>query len=731
MVLALPTTLLVVLALIGVVGQFHTANDAAVTVREVDLVLGSQELVHSLQRERGLSNGLLGGASGYRAALDTQRRVSDSSRTALDRELAGSQAGRSAGAVRAALSKLADLGTVRGSVDAARIDRPQLLAFYTAAINALNDATAGTQAGQQDAAMRQGLQALQQLGQAKEATALERGQLNGVFAAGAFTPADYIAFTEVRARRLDALTAFARVATARRANDLAAAQRTTQATLAANYEQHALDGASGKPLHLSPETWWAAMTRVVDDLHTVQRGIGGDVQARAKQIRGDALRMLAAYSAAAALALLFALLLLLYTFRSIMRPLRALTGEARDAATKRLPGAVAAIQAAEDPHAVIVARSRSSLIAHHDEFSEVAGALDELQATAVRLAVEQAVMRRNTAESLANLGRRNQNLVRRQLGFITSLEKEESDPNQLANLFELDHLATRMRRNAESLLVLVGEHSPRRWSGAVEVGDVLRSAFAEVEDYRRVVLRRMDEAPVRGDAAAEISHLLAELLENALTFSPPDREVEVQARMTGEEYHIAIVDQGIGLSPQAMAMANARLRGEESFLVAPTRNLGHYVVGRLAERLGIRVWLHDSPLNGVTARVVLPGGLIVAPERADPPRPAPAPAVAAVGAGQGTAVAIAAPPASNPPAGPGGSAPPAWPPRAEPADSTGTTRNGLVKRQGRRAQTTPRPAAPAGAPAVPERSPAEVRSMLESFRGGVHRAEQRRTDGRQ
>src|SRR5205807_2664771 len=151
------------------------------------------------------------------------------------------------------------------------------------------------------------------------------------------------------------------------------------------------------------------------------------------------------------------------------------------------------------------------------------------------------------------------------------------------------------------------------------VGDVLRSAFAEVEDYQRVVLPWVEDAWVTGTAAAEVSHLLAELVENALTFSPPDQKVVVHAHKAGSRYHITIVDQGVGMSPATLATANSRLRGEQSFLVAPTKNLGHYVVGQLAERLGVLVWLYDTPGGGVTCRVVLPAALFEVPEKAAPP----------------------------------------------------------------------------------------------------------------
>ena len=228
-------------------------------------------------------------------------------------------------------------------------------------------------------------------------------------------------------------------------------------------------------------------------------------------------------------------------------------------------------------------------------------------------------MRRVATESLVDLGVRHRNLAHRQLSFIGMLQREESDPAALARLCELDRLTSRLRRNAESLLVLTGKRGARRSSEPVPVADVLRLALTEVEDHHRVTLRVVDGAPVRGAVVAEVAHLLAELVENALTYSPPDAEVEVWARADEGECRITITDHGIGMTAEELAAANARLRGEESFLVAPTRCLGHHVVGRLADRLGVRVWLHESLRRGVTARVALPEELLAVPSRPEQP----------------------------------------------------------------------------------------------------------------
>jgi anti-sigma regulatory factor (Ser/Thr protein kinase) len=167
-----------------------------------------------------------------------------------------------------------------------------------------------------------------------------------------------------------------------------------------------------------------------------------------------------------------------------------------------------------------------------------------------------------------------------------------------------------MRRNAESLLVLVGETSPRPWSAPLPVADVIRAALSEVEDYRRVVLRRVDEGWVAGAVVAEVAHMLAELVENGLSFSSPDLEVEIYGRRTGNKYLLAVVDYGIGMPREELEKAKARLRDEENFLVAPTRFLGHYVVGRLARQLSVQVELGESPVTGITARMLLPAELL-------------------------------------------------------------------------------------------------------------------------
>ncbi len=297
--------------------------------------------------------------------------------------------------------------------------------------------------------------------------------------------------------------------------------------------------------------------------------------------------------------------------RSITRPLRRLRTEAHHMATERLPSALREIVETPFGEDVVVPELDPIVIKTRDEVREVVHALNDVQDHTLALVADQAVLRRNIADSFVNLGRRNQHLLDRQLEFITELEQSETEPEELESLFRLDHLATRMRRNAESLLVLAGVESPRQWSGPVAGDDVIRAALGEVEDYRRVAIRHIDDVQFAGEVASSLSHVLAELTENALNFSPPNANVELKGRHGDGGYLIAIDDDGIGMSAEELERANRRLSGEESYTIAPSRYLGHYVAGHLAQRFGIELRLQDRPAGGVTALLTVPAELVV------------------------------------------------------------------------------------------------------------------------
>ncbi|WP_433662242.1 sensor histidine kinase [Nocardia sp. CA-128927] len=587
------------------VGSYRQSGE---TVDAVSLALAVQDLVQEVQRERGLSNGLLGGDSRLERSVADQRINTDRALNALEGAM-GNTPG--AAQLRSALDRFVALAATRVQIDSRQTSRQTAFQFYTDGISALNRLTLGLDSAR-DAQVRHGLRALYALGDTKEQTAKERGFLNGVFAADEFRPDEYGQFQEIRAAKTAGLAAFARDATGRQQRLVDAALRSENATKAAESEQIAIASYAGPLMRsVDPVTWWAQMTAVIDEQRRVQQVIGDDVRQRSLVLRKHAALILGGVLLVALIAVIAEVTMVFVSIRAIVRPLAKLAADADDVADRRLPGIIAAWHASDQsqpppPEPVYAAPGAST------EINALAAALDGVQSTAFALASEQATVRRNTVESLANLARRNQNLVRRQLGLISEFERAELDPKGLSNLFELDHLATRMRRNAENLLVLVGEASPRRWAEPIALTDVIRAGLSEVDDYHPVVVHRVDEVAIVGGVVTALAHMLAELIENGLAYSPPDLEVEIYGRMLPTGYLLAVVDHGIGMPSDKLAEANARLRGERDFVVAPSRYLGHYVVGRLARRLGIEVELNASPVSGIVARLHLPAEIIAA-----------------------------------------------------------------------------------------------------------------------
>ncbi|MEU4158294.1 nitrate- and nitrite sensing domain-containing protein [Actinoplanes sp. NPDC026670] len=619
--LALPVATTLVLLTIVAVGEVANYREASATARAVDINVAVQELVQDLQTERGLTAGYLGGNEGFQDELLPARDAVDLSRDQL--EVLISDGGDVEDRVAAAAQQLDGLAGVRAGTDTGSGVRSATFAFYTARIADLSNLDFDLDSTG-DEELRRGAAALESLSAAKEAIAQERAFLNGVFSAGGFKQGEFLQFVTQRSTKDAALTAFDRYA-----NDTERAARqylfdTGPAREAAYFEQVALLSGDGRYLQVNPQAWWSAHTTLLDDMLQLERHVGSVISARANTLEDEASVRMGVLLGAVLICLAGSIWLATVASQSVARPLTVLAGEANRLAVLQLPEAVQRASTGDStapPLPVLVPRGASI------EVRLVADAFDRIQATAYELATEQAVLRRTTAESLANLGRRNQNLLRRQLGFITKLEREESNPTGLANLFELDHLATRMRRNAESLLILVGASSPRQLSEPLNVTDVIRAAVSEVEEYRRVTLRRVDDSLVTGSTVSGIAHMLAELIENGLAFSPPDVDVEIHGRRIGDTYLIAISDQGIGMSAHDMARANERLRGEGDFITAPARFLGHYVVGRLAMQMGIEVQLTPSPVTGVTARITLPADILASAQPVGAaPRPAARPA---------------------------------------------------------------------------------------------------------
>lgn len=296
-------------------------------------------------------------------------------------------------------------------------------------------------------------------------------------------------------------------------------------------------------------------------------------------------------------------LLLRVLYRAIKAPIERLTEQAQQISLIELPEVVAQMRRGEIEDLPEIEEIKAE---SNDEIGDLVNAFNGMHRTAVELAAEQANSRRVVADMFVNLGRRNQRLVNRLLKGLTVLEQHEQDPDKLASLYEIDHVATRMRRNAESLLVLAGAGQSRRWDRPVAMYDIARASLAEVENYERVQIDVADGIEIDGAIVADLTHLLAEIVENALSFSPPTAPVELVARQISSGLLIAVTDHGVGMSPERLVEANHQITQAAGEDETPSEFLGHYVVGRLAARHGIKVELVEGAAGGITARVLLP-----------------------------------------------------------------------------------------------------------------------------
>ncbi|MFJ9061249.1 nitrate- and nitrite sensing domain-containing protein [Streptomyces sp. NPDC102409] len=364
--------------------------------------------------------------------------------------------------------------------------------------------------------------------------------------------------------------------------------------------------------------WYDQSSNKIQAMKTIEETLLGEMESKARELREESQRDAILNGAIILIVLGVSLVGAFVVARSMIRSLRRLQDTATRVAQDRLPELVKQLSET-DPQDVDT--SVESVGVHsRDEIGQVAAAFDDVHREAVRLAAEQALLRGNVNAMFTNLSRRSQGLIQRQLSLISELESREADPDQLSSLFKLDHLATRMRRNGENLLVLAGEEPGRRWTRPVPLVDVLRAAASEVEQYERIELAAVPATEVAGRVVNDLVHLLAELLENATSFSSPQTKVRVTGHALPDgRVLVEIHDTGIGLSPEDLAAINERLASPPTVDVSVSRRMGLFVVGRLSLRHGIRIQLRPSDSGGTTALVMLP--MEVAHGGKQPPKP--------------------------------------------------------------------------------------------------------------
>jgi signal transduction histidine kinase len=502
-------------------------------------------------------------------------------------------------------------------------ERP-ILAFATFS----NDVAAGTS----NATLQSDVSVLTSLMRMEDDSSLQRAYLYQALVSPtpALTPSGLDGLNQAVEEQQADQNAFSQAATITQQQTLSNVVAGPAVDEAKSAERRAIAAATaGQPLtignqqsctsaHQGPAScWMSTQTSQIKQMRQVSNGLVADITAQSNTLASNSLHSALVVSIATLVLLLIVLLITTFVARSMIRPLRKLRADALEVAGSKLPDMVRRLSESEggDASAEIEPIGVNST----DEIGEVARAFDQVHREAVRLAADEAMLRGNLNAMFVNLSRRSQSLIERQLSLIDNLEQTEQDSDRLSSLFRLDHLATRMRRNSENLLVLAGhEAASRRWSQPVPLVDVLRAAISEIEQYERVVLNVQPGIQVVGQAVNDIVHLVAEIVENATTFSPEDTQVYVTGQpLTSGGVLLDITDNGVGISEQEMAHANWRLDNPPVVDVAVSRRMGLFVVGRLAARHGVRVRLRHAQSGGLTALIWLPEA-VATPETGQP-----------------------------------------------------------------------------------------------------------------
>ncbi len=523
--IAVPAVVLVAVASLGASQRLDDADEAQQTEDGARLAATSTGLAHELQLERLLSMRLAYGDDEVTDQLTEQRAATDTAAEAFAAPQAVVGDSSVAQRYEAAVGQIQTVAELRSSIDESNAAPEVALDAYTTAVDSLLELDAALASGSGVPELNATLTDSLTLSKAKEARALRSARIAAITVVGEFREGDYAALAELEAEEE---SQFARLeesqndtlTTAVRNTMASEAVRDADALMGAVMDEGVI-GGSGDP-GVAPQTWQASATTWLDAVRGTEAAALDATIAGANAAAFEADKTARLYLIGTAAAVILSILLASLLARRINRRLQRLTGAANQLATVELPRLVEDLRSPGDATAPTEPITPLE-VDSRDEIGQLAEAFNAIQQVTSQVAEEQAaLLRRGIADIFVNLARRNQSLLDRQIEFIDGLEAKEKDPDQLENLFKLDHLATRMRRNAESLLVLAGAEPPRRRARPVELADVVRVAIGEVEDFTRVHLLALDETTVGGNVAVDLAHLLSELMENATQFSPPD-----------------------------------------------------------------------------------------------------------------------------------------------------------------------------------------------------------------
>ena len=634
-VLAIPTLLLLLVTGLLVAEQAAKARQAGQVTELTDVAIAANRVVHSLQDERSATlSHLEAPDAGSENRMQSLRRYTDEQVRALRSLLDASQLADISDAVSAALDRSRaghdELAAARASIDAGRFFATEADVFYGRVIRADLDLP-GVVAASGSGDLARSLQAYQALSTTIEHAAHERDLVEVALLTGRINESRFAQASARVVQQRQSLQDFQAKAPA-----ASFARLDNALTRADNFavDEVRRDLASllegRQPDFGSAVAWVQAANSRISALSATESLLVADIAQAATGTEQAQEQRALLLVLVAVLGLGLAAMLAIGLARRITRPLRRLTVAAGEIGDE-LPRMVERMQTPGEGPGVVV---EPIAVESRDEIGKLAAAFNTVNDVTVQVAQEQAALRASIAEMFVNVARRNQVLLGRQLKALDEMEAREEDPDVLGRLFTLDHLATRMRRNAESLLVLAGIDSSRRLRHAMPLSDVVRTAVGEIEAYDRVDLSMAHDPDVSGRHALTVAHLLAELLENAAHFSNPNTRVVVSAVPGQEGVALTVTDYGIGMPEDEVAEANAKIAHPPVTDIAVSQRLGLFVVGRLAQRLGATVELRPGRSAGTVASVLLPVtvfegmAITTVPDEVDHPVPA-APDVAA------------------------------------------------------------------------------------------------------
>ncbi|MEV0274464.1 nitrate- and nitrite sensing domain-containing protein [Hamadaea sp. NPDC050747] len=492
------------------------------------------------------------------------------------------------------------------------------------------------------------------LSAAEHRAAEERSLLREVFGRGKFQPGELAELAELRGSETDRIAQLANIASAETRQRYAAAVQGPDVEQATRLVEGALRYESQPDaLKVDPDTWYIAQTNAMRQMYLFQLKVISLLETDAAVLEADSRNESTLITAVTAALVGTSLGAAVAFAVQTSRRLRQLRRGAQQVTSTELPEAIAEVSSAPSPQTVRDVEQSSQervtawLAPGADEIGELSSALSGLHRQALRLAADQALLRMDVARIFVALSRRGQTLVHRQLQLLDEFERVETDPDTLSRLFQLDHLAARMRRNEENLLVLAGAEPGRAFVDPEQLADVVMAAAAEIEQYDRIDASSLAELWIDATAVGDLVHLLAELLENAVVFSPPGSKIQVATHRTVDDLTLTVYDHGIGISPEQLAELNEQLRRPAVLTGELASRMGLLVVARLAQRLRVQVELRSAPSAGTVALVKLPNRMLLPAHAVNrkprpisgPPSPPPPPGVAR---GRATVVAAAA-----------------------------------------------------------------------------------------